>query len=241
MTISRARPVIFLRRRISSKARRRVQNLWLLTRQQMERPSSSTPKDVTFRDNSDLWREGPFSVKRLFHCSRTMSASCCVFAITPKLSTHTHVVRLSALVSTQNQILRFVMKMRETVQRSGARRDGLCHALSKKQGPRTSHGQHRPRRRHERFTFRHKYATILQQSAAFNTNLFRCHLDQTEKSESHSGINMLWKQPLTSMIPNQLPASYQDQLLTLRSPRSKGDSHLDMVENAGYSSEHQKK
>ena len=89
-------------------------------------------------------------------------------------------------MSTQNQILRFIMKRGETVQRRGARRDASVNALSKIQGPRTSHGQHRLRRRHQRFTFKHNFATLLQQSAAFNTDLFRCHRDQTEKSEGHS-------------------------------------------------------
>ena len=84
MTISRARPVVFLRRRMSSKARRRVQNLLLLTRQQRQRPSSSTPKDLTFCVNSDLWRERTFSVKNF----PVFQDNVCllfvgVFAITP--------------------------------------------------------------------------------------------------------------------------------------------------------------
>ena len=75
--------------------------------------------------------------------------------------------------------------------------------LSRIQRPRTSRGQHRPRKRHQRFTFEQNFATILQQSAAFDTDLFRCHRDQTEKSDSHSGITSLWKQSLMSVIPNQ--------------------------------------
>ena len=82
MTISRTRPVIFLRRSTSSKARRRVQNLLLLKRQQRERPSNSTPKDLNYCDTSDLWRVRPFSVNKSLLCFTTISASCRVFAIT---------------------------------------------------------------------------------------------------------------------------------------------------------------
>ena len=137
----------------------------------------------------------PFSVKRFLPL---FEDNVCLLL---RLRDHTqivdiHAVRLSAFVSTQHQILRFVIKRGETGHRRGVRRDGLCHALSKIQGPRTSHGQHRPRKKYQRFTFKHNFATILQQSAAFNTDLFRCHRD-------HSGINMLWKQSLMSVIPNQ--------------------------------------
>ena len=89
MTFSKARPDTFLHRRISSKARRRVQNLPLLTLQQRDKPSRSIPRDVTFCPSSDLWRLSPFPAKGVLHWLRTVPGSCSVFAITPRLSTYT--------------------------------------------------------------------------------------------------------------------------------------------------------
>ena len=112
--------------------------------------------------------------------------------------------------------------------------------MSKIQRPRTSHGQHRPRKRHQRFTFKHDFATILRQSAAFDTDLFRCHKDQTEKIRQPLGNSHVAEAIFD--VGDTKPSCRHHiriDLLTLRSLRSKGDSHLDMVGNASYSFRHQ--
>ena len=73
----------------------------LSTPKKLVQGSSQSPKSVTAdaategktvqlnADTSDVWRVRPFSVNKSLHCFSTISASCRVFAITPKLSTYT--------------------------------------------------------------------------------------------------------------------------------------------------------
>ena len=103
-----------------------------------------------------------------------------------------HVVRLDTLESTKEKFSRLVIVRGEAIKSWGARCNGFGHALAKVQGPRTSNGQPSSTRR----PLCNRVLLAIPTSRVVGGM-------RLKKSESHSGINMSWKQSLMSVMPNQ--------------------------------------